>query len=95
MSRIAKLAVLVAGALWIWSGAARADAVTDWNAIAVQTIVNAGAAHGSAAGFLDSATVQAAVYDAVEAINGPLPAVPHASPWSVGYGCGSDRQGGA
>jgi hypothetical protein len=70
MSRIAKLAVLVAGALWIWSGAARADAVTDWNAIAVQTIVNAGAAHGSAAGFLDSATVQAAVYDAVEAING-------------------------
>src|SRR6267378_504106 len=48
----------------------RADAVTDWNAIAVQTIVNAGPTHGSAVGFLDNATVQIAVYDAVEAIDG-------------------------
>ena len=49
---------------------ARADAVTDWNAIAVQTIANAGPSHGSAVGLLDSATVQAAVYDSVEAITG-------------------------
>ena len=48
----------------------RADAVADWNAIAVQTIVNAGPTHGSAVGFLDNATVQAAVYDAVESITG-------------------------
>src|SRR6266446_1252629 len=48
----------------------RADAVTDWNAIAVQTIVNGGPTHGSAVGFLDNATVQIAVYDAVEAIDG-------------------------
>jgi hypothetical protein len=52
------------------SSVVRADAVTDWNAIAIQTIVNAGPSHGSAVGFLDSATVQAAVYDAVEAIDG-------------------------
>ena len=52
------------------SSVVRADAVTDWNAIAVQTIVNAGPTHGSAISFLDSATVQAAVYDAVESITG-------------------------
>src|SRR6267378_458823 len=52
------------------SSVVRADAVTDWNAIAVQTIVNAGPTHGSAVGFLDNATVQVAVYDAVEAITG-------------------------
>jgi len=52
------------------SSVVRADAVTDWNAIAVQTIVNAGPTHGSAIGFLDNATVQIAVYDAVVAIDG-------------------------
>src|SRR6267142_6636698 len=54
----------------VMSPVVRADAVTDWNAIAVQTIVNAGSTHGSAVGFLDNATVQAAVYDAVESITG-------------------------
>src|SRR6266478_273986 len=52
------------------SSVVQADAVTDWNAIAVQTIVNAGPTHGSAVSFLDNATVQVAVYDAVEAIGG-------------------------
>src|SRR6267378_1405559 len=52
------------------SSVVRADAVADWNAIAVQTIVNAGPTHGSAVSFLDNATVQAAVYDAVESITG-------------------------
>ena len=52
------------------SSAVRADAVSDWNAIAVQTIVNAGPTHGSAVSLLDNATVQVAVYDAVEAIDG-------------------------
>jgi hypothetical protein len=47
----------------------RADAVTDWNAIAIQTIA-AQASHPGATSFLDSAMVQAAVYDAVEAITG-------------------------
>ncbi len=52
----------------------RADAVTDWNAIAIQTIVNAMVngvpAHPGGAALLDSAMVQAAVYDAVVAIEG-------------------------
>jgi len=52
------------------SSVVRADAVTDWNAIAVQTIVNAGPTHGSAIGLLDNATVQIAAYDAVVAIDG-------------------------
>ncbi len=53
------------------SSVVRADAVSDWNAIAVQTIVNAGPTHGSAVSLLDNAaTVQVAVYDAVEAIDG-------------------------
>jgi len=70
MSRFAKLAVLLVVALFSWNEVAKADAVTDWNAISVQTIVNAGATHGSAIGFLDNATVQVAVYDAVQAYSG-------------------------
>jgi hypothetical protein len=62
-----------------WTGLARADAVTDWNAIAIQIIVNAPCptapcanppVHPGATSFLDSAIVQAAVYDAVESITG-------------------------
>src|SRR6266436_543558 len=54
------------------SSVVRADAVTDWNAIAIQAIINVTIVppHGSAIGFLDSATVQTAVYDAVESITG-------------------------
>jgi hypothetical protein len=52
------------------SSVARADAVTDWNAITTQTIVNAGATHGSAVSVLDNAVVQVAVYDAVMAYGG-------------------------
>jgi len=65
------------------SSVARADAVTDWNAIAIQIIANAPCpnapcpnppnpppTHPGATSFLDSAIVQAAVYDAVESITG-------------------------
>jgi hypothetical protein len=51
------------------SSVARADAVTDWNAIAIQTIAGI-PSHPGATALLDSAMVQVAVYDAVEAING-------------------------
>jgi hypothetical protein len=56
-----------------------ADAVTDWNAIALPIIVNAPCpsapcasppAHPGATSLLDSAMVQVAVYDAVESITG-------------------------
>ena len=49
---------------------ARADTVTDWNRIAAQEVVTAGAARPGPTGALDMATVQLAVYDAVQAIVG-------------------------
>src|SRR5882672_10869529 len=51
------------------SSVVQADAVTDWNAIAIQTIAGV-PSHPGATSFLDNATVQVAVYDAVEAITG-------------------------
>jgi hypothetical protein len=47
---------------------AKADVVSDWNAIAVQATVTA--ARPGASGTLDVATVHAAIYDAVQAIEG-------------------------
>lgn len=56
--------VLTTLAVSILSGTAKADVVTDWNAIAVQATVTA----ARATGVLDIAMVQAAIYDAVQAI---------------------------
>src|SRR5262245_40601052 len=50
------------------SSLARADAVTDWNAIAVQALVVADPPRPGPVIFLDLAIVQAAVHDAVQAI---------------------------
>ena len=47
-------------------GGSRADVVTDWDAIAVQAIVNAGALRPSGTGILDWALVHVAVHDAVQ-----------------------------
>ncbi len=63
---------LLAGCALFLPAAARADAVSDWNAIAVQAVINAGTA-GTAGrpvptGVLDLAMVHAAIYDAVQAI---------------------------
>ncbi len=48
------------------AGTASADVVTDWNVIALQEAVNAGRPGGSPA--IDLATMHAAMYDAVQAI---------------------------
>src|SRR5262245_24898963 len=48
---------------------ARADAVTDWNAIAIQTISAEMPARPVPVAFIDMAMVHAAVYDAVQAID--------------------------
>jgi hypothetical protein len=53
-----------------WWQTARADAVLDWNAIAVDTVSKAAPPRPVPVSFLDMAVVQAAVYDAVEAIGG-------------------------
>lgn len=70
MSRPRTFTGLVACVLLSWTGIAHADAVTDWNAIAIQTIVNGLPVHPGATSALDAAMVQAAVYDAVVAIEG-------------------------
>jgi hypothetical protein len=49
---------------------ARADAAVDWNTIAIDTISTASPPRPGPVGFLDMAVVQAAVYDAVQAIGG-------------------------
>jgi hypothetical protein len=55
-----------------WSNAASADAVTDWHKIAENTLCSGAATPPRAGpvGLLDMAMVQAAVYDAVQAIGG-------------------------
>ncbi len=47
---------------------AKADAVSDWNAIAQQAAVSAGALRPGPSGVIDIAMVHAAIYDAVQAI---------------------------
>ena len=72
MRLLKRFCVLVLGlaTFLAMSSVVLADAVTDWNKIAIQAVVNAGPSHGSAVGFLDGAAVQAAVYDAVAAYGG-------------------------
>ena len=52
-----------------WSSLARADAVTDWNDKAVQALVAATPPRPGPVIFLDLAIVQAAVHDAIQAID--------------------------
>jgi hypothetical protein len=59
-------APLMAFAALSWPQIARADAVLDWNAIAVSTISTASPPRPGPVGFLDMAVVQTAVYDAVQ-----------------------------
>jgi hypothetical protein len=77
---IAAVATLVAFAV---PGVARADAVTDWNAIASNAIVTI-AGQPPAVSALSFAIVQGAIYDAVNAIDGgyrPYLVRPAANPW--------------
>lgn len=61
--------ILVSLFLHSWSPLARADAVTDWNAKAVQALVAATPLRPGPIIFLDLAIFQAAVHDAVQAID--------------------------
>jgi hypothetical protein len=69
LNRVTAIPVMTLAAL-AWFHAARADAVLDWNAIAADTISTASPPRPGPVGFLDMAVVQAAVYDAVQAIDG-------------------------
>jgi PAP2 superfamily len=66
-NRRARACALLAGFL-IWAGPAYADAVTDWNAVTLQATLDAVPPHPGPTVVLDIATVHAAVYDAVQAI---------------------------
>ena len=68
-TRVLRLTSLIMCMCLSWTARARADAVTDWNAIAVQTISTATPARPVTVIFLDVAMVQVAVYDAVQAID--------------------------
>src|SRR5262245_35203112 len=63
------MAMAILAILFLAPASANADAVADWNAIAVQTISAATPALPATVSFLDMAIVQAAVYDAVQAID--------------------------
>jgi hypothetical protein len=69
LNRVTAVPVMALAALG-WSHVARADAVLDWNEIAVNTIATASPPRPGPVSFLDMAVVQAAVYDAVQAIDG-------------------------
>ena len=66
MRKIVRFLVVAAAAATFCMTTARADAVADWNAIAVQATVTGG--RPGPTGVLDIAMAQAAVYDAVQAI---------------------------
>jgi hypothetical protein len=63
-------AIAIVAIMLAVTASVRADAVTDWNKIAVQEVLTAGAARPGPTGALDVAIVQLAVYDAVQAIVG-------------------------
>jgi hypothetical protein len=67
MTRLRGSTFLIVCAFLAWAGPAHADTVTDWNAI---TIDAAGTGRPGPISFLDIALVQAAVHDAVQAIDG-------------------------
>ena len=68
MKRMASLLVTTALISWSLATPGQADAVTDWNEIAVDTVIAASPPRLGPLGFLDIAVVQASVYDAVQAI---------------------------
>lgn len=70
MPTLRRLAVLIVCGYLSWAGPALADAVGDWNAITSQAVAAAIPARPGPAQILDYAKVHAAVYDAVQAIEG-------------------------
>jgi hypothetical protein len=71
MTTLRRLTGLIACGCLIWAGPAKADAVVDWNAIASQANATAVAAgRPGPASIPDFAMVHAAIYDAVQAIDG-------------------------
>jgi hypothetical protein len=71
--RLQSLAAVAASVCLGWAGLAHANAVTDWNEVTQRYVSGGGgipAGRPGPVGFLDVALVQAAVHDAVQAIEG-------------------------
>jgi len=83
MARLRCFAGLVIGISLGVAGPASADAVTDWNA---RTMTCAGVNRPGVPGLLDVAIVQAAVHDAVQAIQGRFEAYRYHNPSRLGVG---------
>ena len=64
-----------------WTASARADAVTYWNDVTLHAVTEE---RPGGPGFLDVALVQAAVHDAVQAIQRTVRTLPRGSP-RVGF----------
>ncbi len=62
------LSVAMVGVIMGSSLSVKADAVADWNAIAVDVVLASGGARPGPSGALDIGTMHAAIYDAVQAI---------------------------
>ena len=70
MRKLQRLVGFVVVCGWLsWTGTVHADAVTDWHAIAVQALGTMAPSRSILVTFLDIAIVQAAVHDAVQAID--------------------------
>jgi hypothetical protein len=70
MKRIRTFARLCVVLCLCWAGSVYADAVTDWNMIAIDTINASAALRPTPSAFLDTAMVHLAIHDAVAAIDG-------------------------
>lgn len=78
------LAMVIVGS----AAQAKADKVTDWNAVASQVLLNTG--RGNANGVIDMAYVHIAIYDAVNAIDGEPYSVFAVRPTSVPPGASAE-----
>ena len=83
MARLKCLPGLVASVALGLATSARADVVTDWN---MRTVNCAGANRAGVPGLLDIALVQAAVHDAVQAIQGRFEAYRYENAARLGMG---------
>lgn len=68
MLKMGRTLIMLAAISLLAVQSSNADAVSDWNAIAVQATVTAGTARPGPSGVIDIAMVHAAIYDAVQAI---------------------------
>src|SRR4026209_768327 len=82
MANFRRVAGVVACITWVGALPARADVVTDWNARTITCSAN----RPSVQGLLDVALGQAAVHDAVQAIQGRFEAYRYQNPSRLGVG---------